>query len=64
MSSNLSLEKGLLILNLLKEAREALGVREIGRRLDLTPSVAQRLLNSPASQGYVEQESNRRYQIG
>ncbi|MEN5107153.1 IclR family transcriptional regulator domain-containing protein [Brucella anthropi] len=64
MSSNLSLEKGLLILNLLKEAREALGVREIGRRLDLTPSVAQRLLNSLASQGYVEQESNRRYQIG
>ena len=42
MSSNLSLEKGLLILNLLKDAREPLGVREIARRLELTPSVAQR----------------------
>lgn len=64
MSSNLSLEKGLLILNVLKGARESLGVREIARRLDLTPSVAQRLLNTLASHGYVEQESSRRYQIG
>lgn len=64
MSSNLSLEKGLLILNLLKDAREPLGVREIARRLELTPSVAQRLLNTLAAQGHVEQESNRRYQIG
>ncbi len=64
MSSNLSLEKGLLILNLLKDAREPLGVREIARRLELTPSVAQRLLNTLAAQGHVEQENNRRYQIG
>lgn len=64
MSSNQSLENGLLVLNLLKEERESLGVREIARRLDLTPSVAQRLLNTLSSLGYVEQESNRRYQIG
>lgn len=65
MSSNLSLEKGLSILALLKDAREPLGVREIARRLDLSPAVAQRLLNTLAAQSYVEQEgSSRRYQIG
>ncbi|MDH7784861.1 IclR family KDG regulon transcriptional repressor [Ochrobactrum sp. 19YEA23] len=64
MSNNLSLEKGLLILGLLKDTPEPLGVREIARRLELTPSVAQRLLNTLAAQGYVEQENGRRYQIG
>lgn len=65
MSSNQSLEKGLLVLGLLKEAREPLGVREIARRLELSPAVAQRLLNSLASCGYVEHAGNtRRYQIG
>ncbi|MBW9075674.1 IclR family transcriptional regulator [Agrobacterium deltaense] len=65
MSNNLSLEKGLSILALLKDAREPLGVREIARRLELSPAVAQRLLNTLAAQSYVEQEENsRRYQIG
>lgn len=65
MSSSLSLEKGLLILGLLKSANEPLGVREVARRLDLSPAVAQRMLNTLASQGYVEQAGNtRRYQIG
>ncbi|MGP4727193.1 IclR family transcriptional regulator [Agrobacterium deltaense] len=65
MSSNQSLEKGLHILSLLKDAKEPLGVREIARRLELSPAVAQRLLNTLSSQGYVEHAgSNRRYQIG
>ncbi|RYD22215.1 MAG: IclR family transcriptional regulator [Spirochaetia bacterium] len=65
MSGSLSLEKGLLILGLLKSSSEPLGVREVARRLDLSPSVAQRMLNTLASQGYVEQDGNtRRYQIG
>lgn len=65
MTSNQSLEKGLLILNLLKDAKEPLGVREIARRLELSPTVAQRLLNTLASQGYVEHAgTSRRYQIG
>ncbi|WP_320203070.1 IclR family transcriptional regulator [Agrobacterium rosae] len=65
MSSSLSLEKGLHVLGLLKSSNEPLGVREVGRRLDLSPSVAQRMLNTLASQGYVEQDGDtRRYQIG
>lgn len=65
MSSNQSLENGLDILSLLKDAREPLGVREIARRLELSPAVAQRLLNTLSSQGFVEQAaSSRRYQIG
>ncbi len=65
MSSNQSLENGLLILSLLKEAKEPLGVREIARRLELSPAVAQRLLNTLSSLGYVEHARNtRRYQIG
>lgn len=65
MSSSLSLEKGLLILGLLKTSNEPLGVREVARRLELSPAVAQRMLNTLASQGYVEQAGNtRRYQIG
>ncbi|OJU31406.1 MAG: IclR family transcriptional regulator [Alphaproteobacteria bacterium 64-6] len=65
MSNSLSLEKGLHILGLLKSSNEALGVREIARRLDLSPAVAQRMLNTLASQGYVEQDADtRRYQIG
>lgn len=65
MSSNQSLENGLHILSLLKEANEPLGVREIARRLELSPAVAQRLLNTLSSQGYAEHAgSTRRYQIG
>lgn len=65
MTSNLSLEKGLSILNLLKDAHEPVGVREIARRLELSPAVAQRLLNTLAAQSYVEQVAgSKRYQIG
>lgn len=65
MSNNQSLEKGLSILGLLKDSKEPLGVREIARRLDLSPAVAQRLLNTLATQSYVEQEvGGRRYQVG
>lgn len=65
MSNNLSLEKGLTILNLLKVSREPVGVREIARRLQLSPAVAQRLLNTLGAHGYVEQESStRRYHVG
>ncbi|NTA14019.1 IclR family transcriptional regulator [Agrobacterium tumefaciens] len=65
MSTSLSLEKGLHILNMLKEANGAMGVREMARRLDVSPSVAQRLLNTLAEQGFVEQDiTTRRYQLG
>jgi DNA-binding IclR family transcriptional regulator len=65
MSNNQSLERGLLILDLIKGAGEPLGVREIARRLELSPAVVQRLLNSLSAQGYVEHAGNtRRYQIG
>lgn len=65
MSGSQSLENGLLVLALLKEANEPLGVREVARRLDLSPAVAQRLLNTLAKHGFVEHAgSTRRYQIG
>lgn len=65
MANSRSLENGLSILALLKDSGEPLGVREIARRLDLSPPVAQRLLNTLAAQSYVEQEAgSRRYQVG
>ncbi|UHD46368.1 IclR family transcriptional regulator [Aureimonas altamirensis] len=65
MTSSQSLENGLFVLALLKEANEPLGVREVARRLDLSPAVAQRLLNTLAKHDFVEHAGNtRRYQIG
>jgi DNA-binding IclR family transcriptional regulator len=60
-----SLERGLAILELLDAPGPALGVREIARRLDLGPAIVQRLVNTLAARGYVEQAAEtRRYRIG
>jgi DNA-binding IclR family transcriptional regulator len=59
------LERGLAVLNVLKEDSEAVGVRELARRLEQSAPAVQRILNTLAEQGYVEQESNsRRYRLG
>ena len=65
MTGSLSLERGLSVLEALKDADEPIGVREIGRRVDLSPAAVQRLLNTLADRGYVEQTSDtRRYRVG
>ncbi|MER9016600.1 IclR family transcriptional regulator [Mesorhizobium sp. M0898] len=65
MTGNLSLERGLAVLNVLKEADEAVGVRELARRLEQSAPAVQRILNTLAEQGYVEQSpDSRRYRLG
>ncbi|MBZ9965897.1 IclR family transcriptional regulator [Mesorhizobium sp. BR1-1-2] len=65
MTGNLSLERGLAVLNVLKEADEAVGVRDLARRLEQSAAAVQRILNTLAEQGYVEQSADsRRYRLG
>jgi DNA-binding IclR family transcriptional regulator len=65
MTGNLSLERGLSVLRVLRDVQDALGVRELSRRLDLSAPAIQRILNTLAEHGYVEQESvSRRYRLG
>lgn len=60
-----SLERGLMVLELLDQPGATLGVRELARRLDLGPAIVQRLLNTLHARGYVEQlDSTRTYRIG
>ncbi|MBR0646822.1 IclR family transcriptional regulator [Plastoroseomonas hellenica] len=60
-----SLERGLTVLELLDTSEAPLGVRELARRLELGPTIVQRLLNTLAARGYVEQVAEtRRYRIG
>lgn len=65
MSGNLSLERGIMVLETLREQEEALGVRELARRLDLSAPAIQRILNTLLAQAYVEQDPvTRRYRLG
>lgn len=65
MSGSLSLERGLSVLEVLQASDEPVGVREIARRLELSAPAIQRLLNTLAGHGYVEQAADtRRYRIG
>jgi DNA-binding IclR family transcriptional regulator len=65
MSGSLSLERGLAVLEILKDASEPLGVREISRRVLQSPAAVQRLLNTLVERGYVDQVfETRRYRIG
>lgn len=65
MTGNLSLERGLAVLDLLKDIDEPIGVRDIARRLDQSAAAVQRILNTLAEYGYVEQiAESRRYRLG
>lgn len=65
MTGNLSLERGLDVLEVLRSANEALGVRELARRLQLSAPAVQRILNTLGRHGYVEQApDSRRYRLG
>ena len=65
MTGSLSLERGLAVLEALKEAHQPLGVREIARQVQLSAPAVQRLLNTLCEFGYVEQSPDtKRYLIG
>ncbi|MDP1907625.1 MAG: IclR family transcriptional regulator [Hyphomicrobium sp.] len=50
-----SLERGLDILEMIEAEGGDIGVREIARRLGLSPTIVQRLVSSLALRGYIEQ---------
>jgi len=60
-----SLERGLDVLEMIEAAGAELGVRELARRADLSPTIVQRLISSLALRGYVEKNSETsRYRLG
>ncbi|MEU8421010.1 helix-turn-helix domain-containing protein [Micromonospora sp. NPDC048835] len=61
---NKSLQDGLDCLQLLASSAEALGSREVARRLGLEPSRANRLLKTLAHIRLIEQNERRRYRPG
>src|SRR5258708_22630622 len=56
-SGSQSLERGLDVLEMIEAAGAELGVRELARRADLSPTIVQRLVSSLALPGYVEKNS-------
>jgi DNA-binding IclR family transcriptional regulator len=65
MSGNQSLERGLAILDLLDRATEPMGIREIARAIELSPTIVQRLANTLSQSGFIEQVAEtRRYRLG
>ena len=64
-SGSQSLERGLDVLEIVEGAASDIGVREIARRLELSPTIVQRMVSSLARRGYVEQNNeNSRYRLG
>lgn len=64
-SGSQSLERGLDVLEIVESASSDIGVREIARRLDLSPTIVQRMVSSLAHRGYVEKNSDTaRYRLG
>jgi DNA-binding IclR family transcriptional regulator len=60
-----SLERGLDILEMIEAEGAELGVRELARRAELSPTIVQRLISSLAHRGYVEKNSETsRYRLG
>lgn len=65
MTGNLSLERGLAVLDQLKNTDQPMGVRDLARRLEQSAPAVQRILNTLAEYGYVEQVADtRRYKLG
>ncbi|MBX3538522.1 MAG: IclR family transcriptional regulator [Chelatococcus sp.] len=65
MAGSQSLERGLEILEILDKSSTPLGVREIARRLEISATIVQRLVNSLSSMQYVVQDpGTKRYSIG
>ena len=62
---NQSLARGLGILALLAQEGGEMGIRDIGRRLDISTSIVHRLVRTLSETGFVEQNAaTQRYRIG
>jgi DNA-binding IclR family transcriptional regulator len=60
-----SLERGLDVLEVVEAEGAEIGVREIARRLDLSPTIVQRMVSSLAKRGYVDRDAGTaRYRLG
>jgi DNA-binding IclR family transcriptional regulator len=60
-----SLERGLDILETVEAEGADIGVRELARRLSLSPTIVQRMVSSLARRGYVEKNAETaRYRLG
>ncbi len=65
MSTNQSLSRGLQLLDAVNASLEPLGIREVARLLDISPSIAQRLVNTLVESGYLQQVTEtRKYKLG
>ncbi len=64
-SGSQSLERGLDILETIEAENGDIGVRELARRLELSPTIVQRLVSSLAVRGYIEKNAETsRYRLG
>ncbi len=64
-SGSQSLERGLDILEMIEAENGDIGVRELARRLELSPTIVQRLVSSLAVRGYIEKNTETsRYRLG
>ena len=64
-SGSQSLERGLDILEMIEAESGDIGVRELARRLGLSPTIVQRLVSSLAVRGYIEKNlETSRYRLG
>src|SRR5262245_28069467 len=64
-SRSQSLERGLDILETIAGESGEVGVRELARRLGLSPTIVQRLVTSLAGRGYTEKDADtQRYRLG
>ncbi|HSH99197.1 MAG TPA: IclR family transcriptional regulator, partial [Reyranella sp.] len=60
-----SLERGLDVLEVVEAEGVEIGVREIARRLALSPTIVQRMVTSLAKRGYVDKDTETaRYRLG
>jgi DNA-binding IclR family transcriptional regulator len=60
-----SLDRGIAILELIGQTRDGLGVREIGRRLSLSPTIVQRLINSMLQVQFLKKHpETQKYSLG
>lgn len=65
MTKSQSLERGLMVMELLNQSDKPMGTREIARKLDLSPAIVQRLINTLNEMHYVRRDAaTKRYSIG
>jgi IclR family acetate operon transcriptional repressor len=63
-SGTQSVERAIAVLECFAGSERSLGLTEIARAVDLTPSTVHRLLRALTTAGYVEQDSTEHYRLG